>query len=446
MNKDRSNNSTSELVGEDLRHVWHPYTQMLTAPPPIPVERAEGVYLYTADGSRIMDGISSWWVNIHGHNHPRLNRALEEQASRFSHVMFGGFTHRPAVQLAAELIARTPSNLTRVFYSDNGSTAIEIALKMCFHYWKNRGEVERNLFLALDHAYHGDTFGAMSVGGVEAFHSSYNPLLFEVRRTHSPYCFSCPVGQVRSRCSIECSQRLEEILETEGTRVAGVIIEPMVQGAGGMIVWPREFLLRVREATRHHNIPLIADEIFTGFGRTGRMFACEHGPIEPDILCLSKALTGGYLPLAATITSDEIYRTFLSPDRDRTFFHGHSYTGNALACAVASESLAVFDDEKRLDRVGELEVLFRERLTHIRGLPRVGEVRGLGGLAVVELVPEVKAGYLDKTGPRLAERFLAEGLLLRPLGNVLYFLPPYVITDEEVHWAFDLIERVISEG
>jgi len=444
VNKKASENSPSDLVSEDLRCVWHPYTQMLTAPPPIPVERAEGVYLYKADGKRILDGISSWWVNIHGHNHPRLNKALAEQASKFSHVMFGGFTHRPAVQLAAELIDRSPSNLARVFFSDNGSTAIEIALKMSFHYWRNRGEPERDLFLALEHAYHGDTFGAMSVGGVKAFHSNYDRLLFEVRRAHTPYCFSCPVGQVRNRCRIECAQQLEQILEEEGTRLAAVILEPMVQGAGGMIVWPPEFLLRVREATRRHSIPLIADEIFTGFGRTGKMFACEHGPIEPDILCLSKALTGGYLPLAATITSDEIYRTFLSPQRDRTFFHGHSYTGNALACAVALESLALFDDENRLRRVGELECLFRERLQRLRGLPEVGDVRGIGALAVVELVPEKKAGYLDERGPRLAESFLARGLLLRPLGNVLYFLPPYVITDEQAHWAFDVIEEVIG--
>ncbi len=417
---------------QDRLCVWHPYTQMLTAPDAIGIQRAEGVYLYTSDGHRILDGISSWWVNILGHNHPRLNRALQEQAGRFAQVIFAGFTHEPAARLAGELVQRPPETLTRVFFSDNGSTAVEVALKMADQYWRNRGELTRNLFVAFDHAYHGDTFGAMAVGGVEVFHSQFSDLFFDVRRAGGP--------------GGEGAEDLEEILERDGQRVAAVIMEPMVQAAGGMIVWPVEFLRHVREVTRRHGIPLIADEVFTGFGRTGKMFACEHGPIQPDILCVSKAITGGYLPLAATLASEEIYESFLSEDRRKTFFHGHSYTGNALACAVALESLAVLEETKGLDRVMELERLFKGRLEQLQSLPMVDQVRGIGALGVLELKPERQSGYLDERGPRMAQAFLERGVLLRPLGNVLYFLPPYVITDEEAHWVFDVIGEVLKDS
>ncbi|MCZ6877871.1 MAG: adenosylmethionine--8-amino-7-oxononanoate transaminase [Acidobacteria bacterium] len=442
-----SKNLTAHWMRQDRLCVWHPYTQMLTAPDAIGVQRAEGVYLYTCDGHRILDGISSWWVNILGHNHPRLNRALQEQAGRFAQVIFAGFTHEPAARLAGELIQRTPDNLTRVFFSDNGSTAVEVALKMAYQYWRNRGELTRNLFVAFDHAYHGDTFGAMAVGGVEVFHSQFSDLFFEVRRAVGPHApHSSQEAETGSQPGRECAEDLEEILEREGQRVAAVIMEPMVQAAGGMIIWPVEFLRHVRDVTRRHGIPLIADEVFTGFGRTGKMFACEHGPVEPDILCVSKAITGGYLPLAATLASEDIYQTFLSEDRRKTFFHGHSYSGNALACAVALESLAVLEETQGLDRVMELEALFKERLEQLQSLPIVGEVRGIGALGVLELEPERQSGYLDERGPRMAQAFLERGVLLRPLGNVLYFLPPYVITDEEAHWVFDVIEDILKNS
>lgn len=406
---------------------------MQNAPRPIVVERAEGVYLHTSCGQRIIDGISSWWVNIHGHNHPRLNRALNQQAGRFAQVIFAGFTHEPAVLLADQLVERTPSNLTRVFFSDNGSTSVEVALKMAYQSWVNRGDFGRDLFVAFEHAYHGDTFGAMAVGGVDVFHSAYSDLFFEVRRAATPF------QQENDRRA----EDLERILEQDAKRVAAVIIEPMVQAAGGMIIWSPESLCRVRELTTHYGIPLIADEVFTGFGRTGKMFACEHGPINPDIMCLSKAITGGYLPLAATLASEEIYNAFLSEDRKKTLFHGHSYTGNALSCAVGLESLALLD-EVGLNRVQSLEELFRERLAKVASLPVVGEVRGIGGLAVIHLHPELQTGYLDTRGPKVAQEFLQRGVLLRPLGDVLYFLPPYIITDEEAHGVFDVIEEVLS--
>lgn len=425
--------ATTAWIADDQRHVWHPYTQMATAPAPIPLIRADGVYLYTADGRKILDGISSWWVNIHGHNHPRLNRALTEQLPRLAQVIFAGFTHEPAARLAGELARRTPGQLERVFYSDDGSTAVEVALKMAYQHWRHRGEPERTLFVALDNAYHGDTFGAMAAGSSGVFHQAFRDLLFEVRRARLP-------GRTGGS-----GEDLAAILEQDGHRIAAVLVEPMLQGAGGMNFWPASALREVRDLTRAHGTLLIADEILTGFGRTGELFACEHGPVVPDILCLSKALTGGYLPLGATLTNQEVFDSFLSDDRTRTFFHGHSYTGNALACAVALESLRLFDDERRLDRVRKLATLFALRLEALRGCSGVVDVRGLGAIAVVELAAPGTAGYLSDIGPRLGREFLERGILLRPLGNVLYFMPPYVITDDEAHWVFDEIERALAK-
>ncbi|MEO1083564.1 MAG: adenosylmethionine--8-amino-7-oxononanoate transaminase [Acidobacteriota bacterium] len=424
---------SSDWIELSRRHVWHPYTQMRTAPPPIPVARASGVYLETPDGRRILDGISSWWVNVHGHAHPRLNRALASQAEALEQVIFAGFTHEPAARLAAELVSRTPGHLPRVFFSDDGSTAVEVAMKMAYQAWLHRGE-ERRLFVALDDAYHGDTFGAMAAGGVAAFHQAFSPLFFDVRRAATP----------ASSGRADAGQDLEEILEREGDQVAAVLVEPMLQGAAGMLVQPPDFLRRVRELTRRHGVPLIADEIFTGFGRTGPMFACEHAGVEPDLLCLSKALTGGYLPLSVTLASEAIYDAFLSEDRSKTFFHGHSYTGNALACAVGLESLRLFDDEDRLGRVAELEALFTERMARVAELPRVQSPRVLGPMAALDIDPQGAGGYLDDLGPRLYNAFLDRNILLRPLGNVLYFLPPYVITDDEAHRVFDAIEQVLA--
>jgi len=422
-------------ISADREHVWHPYTQALVAPPPVPIARAEGVYLHTVDGRKILDGISSWWVNIHGHGHPRIARAIAEQASRLSQVIFAGFTHEPAARLAAELSRRSPGRLPRVFFSDDGSTAVEAALKIAWQSWRNRGETRRTTFVALEHAYHGDTFGAMAAGGVPVFHEAFRDLLFETRRVHPPEC-PCGAGEGGG-------ENIEAVLEREGDRVAAVIIEPMLQGAGGMIVWPASFLRRVREATARRGIPLIVDEVLTGFGRTGKLFACEHGPIVPDILCLSKAITGGSLPLAATLVTEEIHASFLSADRGKALLHGHSYTGNALACAAALESLAIIDDEGSLERVGRLERLFAGRLERLRSLPAVQDVRGIGGVAALALAPRSGGGYLDDLGPLLAAEFLARGILLRPLGNVLYFMPPYAITDAEAERVFDAIEEVV---
>jgi adenosylmethionine-8-amino-7-oxononanoate aminotransferase len=436
------------LVQRDRAHLWHPYTQEKIAPAPLPIVKGEGVWLYTEEGQKILDGISSWWVNIHGHSHPRLNEALARQARELEHVMFAGFTHGPAVELAEKLIEVLPDGLMRVFYSDNGSTAVEVALKMAFQYWSNRGEEERKTFVTLHDAYHGDTVGAMSASEDSSFTAAFKPLLFNVRRADSPYCYRCPLGLKPESCAIDCLSSLEGILREESERVAAVLVEPMLQGAGGMIVWPTKFLKSVRELCDRYETLLIADEILTGFGRTGPMFACEHAQIKPDIICLSKALTAGYMPMGATVATEEIYEAFLSDDRRKTFFHGHSYTANPLACAVALESLRIFEEENTLEKVDVLSKRLREGLAPLAQHKNVGDVRVIGGVGIIELVEDKETksagGYLDRVGPELYQRFLERGLLLRPLGNVLYFMPPYVICDDETNWALKQIEKVLE--
>jgi adenosylmethionine-8-amino-7-oxononanoate aminotransferase len=405
------------LVDRDRVVLWHPYTQMLTAPAPLPIARAEGVWLYTEDGRKILDGISSWWVNIHGHSHPRLNAALAAQARELEHVVFAGCTHLPAVELAERLIEILPKGLARVFYSDNGSTAVEVALKMAVQYWRNRGEPERRKFITLRNAYHGDTVGAMSASEDSVFTRAFEPLLFPVERVAN----------------------LEELETSLRESVTAVLIEPMLQGAGGMVVWPVEFVAGVRRLCDKYETLLIADEVLTGFGRTGKMFACEHARITPDIICLSKGLTAGYLPLGVTATTGKVYDAFLSDDQARTFFHGHSYTANPLACAVGLASLDLFREEHVLERVTKLEQQLRAGFEPLRAL---GDVRVIGGVGAVELSSD-QPGYLDRIGPRLAAAFLERGLLLRPLGNVVYFMPPYCIAESEAAWALDQIAAVL---
>jgi adenosylmethionine---8-amino-7-oxononanoate aminotransferase len=411
------------LIDRDRKHLWHPYTQMLGAPDPLPITRGEGVYLFTEDGRKILDGISSWWVNIHGHSHPKLNAALAAQARELEHVMFAGCTHRPAVELAERLVEVIPPGLTRIFYSDNGSTAVEAAIKMAVQYWRNRGEPRRTTLVTLRHAYHGDTVGAMSASEDSVFTRAFAPLLFPVTR-------------------VDGLEDLAAGLAEHSGTIAAVLIEPMLQAAGGMIVWPAEFVAGVRQLCDRHGVLMIADEVLTGFGRTGRMFACEHAEVSPDILCLSKALTAGYLPLGVTAATEAVYDAFLSEDRAKTFFHGHSYTANPLACAVAIASLDLFRETDVMARVGRLERQIREGLEPLRNLPNVGDVRGIGGVGMVELAGD--GGYLDAIGPRLSAAFLERGLLLRPLGNIVYFMPPYAITDEEAAWALDQIAEVVE--
>jgi adenosylmethionine---8-amino-7-oxononanoate aminotransferase len=424
-------------------HIWHPFTQEALDPPPMRITKAEGVYLYTDDGRRLIDGISSWWVNIHGHGHPAIVAAIAAQAARIDHVLLAGFTHDAAEELRVRLRKVLPENLSHVFFSDDGSTAVEVALKMAVQYWQNVRRPQKRAIVALDHAYHGDTVGAMSVGASSSFTDPFRELLFPVHRVHSAYCYRCPVGRTRVTCSIDCVDQLRRLLEEKHGEIAGVIVEPLLQGAGGMILHPVEFLKHVRRLCTEHNVLLIADEVLTGFGRCGTMFACELAGVAPDIMCLSKGLTGGVLPMGATVCTPEIHEAFVSADRARTFYHGHSYTGNPIAAAAAVASCGIFEREPVLERIGRIAEIHRERLAAIKDHPAVGDVRAIGTMAAVELRAD-DPGYGSELRPKLYKFFIEAGVLLRPLGNIVYILPPYVITSAELNFVHDRVAESLE--
>jgi adenosylmethionine---8-amino-7-oxononanoate aminotransferase len=418
--------------------IWYPFTQEALDPEPIRIAKAEGAYLFTDDGRRLIDGISSWWVNIHGHCHPRIMSAIAEQSRKLDHVLLAGFSHEPVEELSRRLREVLPAGLTHLFFSDDGSTAVEVALKMAVQYWQNVGRRDKKAIVALEGAYHGDTAGAMSVGDDSAFTEPFRSMRFPVHRVHSAYCYRCPVGKTRATCDIDCVGQLETLLEEAGDAIVAVIVEPLLQGAGGMIVHPVEFLQRVRRLCSEHDVLLIADEVLTGFGRCGKMFACEVAAVEPDVMCLSKGITGGALPMGATACTSAVHEAFVSTDRTRTFFHGHSYTGNPIACAAAVASLEVFETEPVFERIEGIGQIHRRRLAEIKGHPAVGDVRTIGTVAAIELKTD-DAGYMSELKPRLAEFYLNAGILLRPLGNIVYVLPPYVISAADLEYVHDKI-------
>lgn len=429
-------------MNSDL-HIWHPFTQSALDPAPITITRASGAYLYTSDGRRLIDGISSWWVNIHGHGHPAITEAIAAQAAKVDHVLLAGFTHEAAEILTERLRKFLPPTLKHLFFSDDGSTAVEVALKIAVQYWANVGRPKKRSIVALDHAYHGDTVGAMSVGAESAFNEPFRSLLFPVHRVHSAYCYRCPVNKQRESCSIDCVEKLGRLLEESKDEIAAVIVEPLLQGAGGMIVHPVEFLQKVRELCTRHGVLLIADEVLTGFGRCGKMFACELAGVVPDLMCLSKGLTGGVLPMGATLCGDEIYDAFRSEDRTRTFYHGHSYTGNPIAAAAGAASLKIFEEEPVFDRIATISEIHKERLAKIRNHPAVGDARAIGTMAAVEVRAD-DAGYFSKLKPQLYKFFVESGVLLRPLGNVVYVLPPYVTSAADLNFIHDVIAESLD--
>lgn len=423
--------------------IWHPFTNSALDPAPIEIERAEGVWLYAKDGRKIIDAVSSWWVNLHGHANPRIAGAIAEQARKMEHVILAGFTHEPAEELAVRLRKWVAPELTHLFFSDDGSTAVEVALKLAVQHFGNSGKTEKSEIVALEHGYHGDTAGAMSVSDDSPFTDPFRAMRYPVHRVHSAYCYRCPVGLRRETCHIECVQKLEALLETRGKKIAAVIVEPLLQAAGGMIVHPVEFLQRVRALCTQHDVLLIADEVLTGFGRTGKMFACDLAGVTPDLMCLSKGITGGFLPMGVTLCSDRVESPFRSENRQHTFYHGHSYTGNALACAAANASLQIFEDEPVFQRIGEIAKIHSERLAELKQFAQVGDVRQIGTIGALELRTD-DAGYLSAMRPKLYRFFLERGVLLRPLGNVVYVLPPYVISPDELHRVWDVIVEAVQ--
>ena len=447
-----------KLVAWDKDYLWHPFTQMRDwlAEEPVIIERGEGVYLIDIDGNRYLDGIASMWTNVHGHNHPELNAALKAQLDRIAHSTLLGYSNIPAIQLAQKLVDITPSGLNKVFYSDNGSTAVEVALKMAYQYWQHKGQPQRNLFVHFDKAYHGDTVGAMSVGGIESFHNTFSSLLFKSIRVSAPETYRPSKAADTSRnASTDLAKThwlnaVERVLSENTKQIAGIILEPLIQGAGGMLVSPKGFLKELAALAKKWETLLIVDEVMTGLGRTGKMWACEHENVTPDLLCSAKGLAAGYLPLAATLTTDEIYNAFLGEYRDlKTFFHGHTFTGNPLACAVALENIAIFERENLLDRLQITIKHFKNRLQEFYALPQVGDVRVCGMAAGIKLMknPETNTLYPfeEKVGIRVCKAALAQGAILRPLVNTIVLMPPLQISISELDSLLDITYRAISE-
>jgi len=439
----------------DLECIWHPFTQMMEweADRPLVIEAAEGMHLTDVRGNRYLDGVSSLWCNVHGHRHPAIDAAIRDQLKRVAHSTFLGLSNVPAVLLARKLLGIAPPGLQRVFYSDNGSTACEVALKMAFQYWRQipRPEPRRTLFACLREGYHGDTVGSVSIGGIGLFHATYEPLLFETVKLPAPHCYRCPLGLDRGRCSMDCAAAAEEILDRHEGRIAALVMEPLVQGAAGIVVHPPGFLRRMREAAVKRGILFIADEVAVGFGRTGTMFACEQEGVSPDLMAAAKGITGGYLPLAATLATAAIYDAFRGPAAERkTFYHGHTYTANPLACAAALASLAVFETEKTLEVLqGRIAFLARE-LDRFRGLPHVGDVRHKGFMAGIELVadPGTKKLYPaeSRTGARACLAARRRGVILRPLGDVVVLMPPLAMGERDLSAVLEAAYEGIREA
>ncbi len=441
--------SNSEWVARSRARVWNPCTQMKDHEwlPLVPIKKAEGVWLEDFEGKRYLDAVSSWWTNVFGHRHPHIVASLKQQLDEIDHVMLGGFTHQPAVELAERLCTIAPTGLTRCFYADNGSSAIEVALKMSFHYWRNVGKPAKQKFIALSNGYHGETLGALAVGDTGLYRETYAPLLLQPIIVPSPDCYERRPGESWEDHTRRQFEHMEAALQKHAHEAAAVILEPLVQCAGGMRMYHPIYLSLLREACDRHGVHLIADEIAVGFGRTGKLFACEWAKITPDFLCLSKGLTGGTLPLAVTLTREDIYNAFYDEYRSgKAFLHSHSYTGNPLACRAALATLDLFADPTVLARNRQLSQIMWAGTDELRNYPFVAEVRQQGMILAIEMVKNARKREPfpseERRGIRVYQYGLKHGVLLRPLGNVIYFMPPYVIDPEEI----GLMCRIATEG
>jgi len=438
------------LAAWDKRYLWHPFTQMRDwlVEEPVIIASGEGCYLIDVDGNRYIDGVASMWTNVHGHNHPELNTALKTQVEKVAHSTLLGYSNIPAIELAKKLVELTPVGLNKVFYSDNGSTAVEIAVKMAYQYWQHKSEPQRKLFIHFDKAYHGDTIGAMSVGGIDSFHTTFDSLLFKGIRVFAPETYHFR-NTNESAIKTRWLDAVENALSAHRGQIAGIILEPLVQGAGGMLLSPRGFLKELSVLAKRSKTLLIVDEVMTGFGRTGKMWACEHEAVTPDLLCTAKGLAAGYLPLAATLTTDEIYNAFLGEYRDlKTFFHGHTFTGNPLACAVALENIAIFEREDLLSQLQPTIEHFNNRLQEFYRLAHVGDVRVCGLAAGIDLMenPDTHTPYPfeEKVGIRVCKEALTRGALLRPLVNTIVLMPPLQISISALDTLLDIVYASIE--
>lgn len=444
---------TQELISKDIAHLWHPFTQMQLWPdePPLIIERGEGNWLIDSTGKRYFDGVSSLWVTVHGHNHPRINDAIREQLNQLDHSTLLGLSHPKAVDLAVELARICPGDLSHAFYSESGSTAVEIALKIAYQYWQQNGQPEKKTFVALGNAYHGDTIGAVSVGGIELFHQVYGPLLFPVHRLPQPFCRQCPLGLSHPDCDLACAQALEPILAEHGQEICALVVEPRVQGAAGMIIQPEGYLKRLWEICQRHDILFIADEVATGFGRTGKLFACELEGIEPDIMALGKGITGGVLPLAATMANQRVYEGFLGEyDEFKTFFHGHTYTGNPLACAAALANLALMEETALVPSLKPKIDFLRQGLAEIGQMPHVIQVRQQGMMVGIELCQDKVSDMPYPPEARMGHKAIMSarkhGVIVRPLGDTVILMPPLASSLEELETLLDAVGKGIRDA
>lgn len=435
------------MLFKDQQYIWHPFTPLVGSLPPLPIVRAKGIYLYTEDGRAILDGIASWWVNLHGHCHPAIAEAIYTQAQNLEHIIFAGFTHQPAIELAENLLKFLPKNQSKVFFSDDGSTACEVALKMALQYWYNKG-IRKSKIIALQGAYHGDTFGAMSVGDRNPFNAPFSEKLFEVEFLPFPECYqvACCAGSRYVPACQSAKKTIETMQEiAKSGEVAAFIYEPLVQGAAGMRMYSVEILEKLLEIAKENEIICIADEVMTGFGRTGKLFASEYATTPPDIMCLSKGITGGVMPLGVTSCTEEIIEAFRSEESNKTFYHGHSFTANPLACAAALASMKILlqkDTLNAIAHIGEKHIQFEAKVRSHRALRNI---RTLGTIVALELQTQEKSSYFNEIGKSVYQYFLDRNILLRPLGNILYIMPPYCIKDSELDFIYEEIYNFLEK-